>query len=156
MQSIGNFILFVLSYTGFGGGNAVQEWFWRTGDEVGWLAAWTGFILGLYQYYQVFIFGTLIITMCAVGLISLCERPRPPPTAANSNNEGGSGAADNQNRLNRQATSKNLGKLSRMFDWSKFSEHEECVICLLPFESSDMVTPLPCDKRHYFHSKCIE
>ena len=50
----------------------------------------------------------------------------------------------------------NLGKLSRVFDMSKFNEHEECVICLLPFESTDMVTPLPCDKRHYFHSKCIE
>ena len=43
-----------------------------------------------------------------------------------------------------------------MFDFNKFSEHEECVICLMPFEDSDMVTPLPCDKRHYFHSACIE
>ena len=84
MQSVGNFVLFVLSYTGFGGGNAVQEWFWRTGDEVGWLAAWTGFVLGLYQYYQLFIFGTFCITLCAVGTLSLCEKNRPAGDAANN------------------------------------------------------------------------
>ena len=26
----------------------------------------------------------------------------------------------------------------------------------MPFSDSDTVTPLPCDKRHYFHSRCIE
>mmetsp|Transcript_40014 Transcript_40014/g.52391 ORF Transcript_40014/g.52391 Transcript_40014/m.52391 type:complete len:84 (+) Transcript_40014:691-942(+) len=46
--------------------------------------------------------------------------------------------------------------MSRIFDFNKFKDHEECVICLEPFEPSEMVTPLPCDKRHYFHSKCIE
>ena len=46
--------------------------------------------------------------------------------------------------------------MSRIFDWGKFKEHEECVICLEAFEDSHLVTPLPCDKRHYFHSKCIE
>ena len=34
---------------------------------------------------------------------------------------------------------------------------EECVICLEPFaEGEDYVTPLACDKRHLFHSDCIE
>ena len=31
-----------------------------------------------------------------------------------------------------------------------------CVICIMLFADADMVTPLPCDKRHYFHSLCIE
>ena len=30
------------------------------------------------------------------------------------------------------------------------------MICLLPFEESDLVTPLPCDIRHYYHTSCIE
>ena len=34
---------------------------------------------------------------------------------------------------------------------------EECVICLEPFtEGEDFVTPLACDKRHIYHSNCIE
>jgi len=46
--------------------------------------------------------------------------------------------------------------MSRIFDLNKFKDHEECVICLESFGPDEMVTPLPCDKRHYFHSKCIE
>lgn len=46
--------------------------------------------------------------------------------------------------------------MSRIFDWNKFKDHEECIICLEAFTANDTVTPLPCDKRHYFHSKCIE
>lgn len=56
----------------------------------------------------------------------------------------------------RQVTTSALTKLQRVFDWNKYSEHEECVICLLAFSDTDTVTPLPCDKRHYFHSACIE
>ena len=34
---------------------------------------------------------------------------------------------------------------------------DECIICLEPFvEGEDYVTPLACDKRHLFHSNCIE
>lgn len=50
----------------------------------------------------------------------------------------------------------NMTKMARLFDLNKFSEHTECPICLMSFTDVDMVTPLPCDKRHYFHSKCIE
>ena len=52
--------------------------------------------------------------------------------------------------------SEKLGMMSRLFDWNKNKEHKECCICMVDFEVSDMVTPLPCDKRHYFHSECIE
>ena len=46
--------------------------------------------------------------------------------------------------------------MSRIINFNKYKEHKECVICLEDFGQDDMVTPLPCDKRHYFHSKCIE
>lgn len=50
---------------------------------------------------------------------------------------------------------RNLEKISRAFDPFKFSDHTECTICLVDFESKDMVTALPCDVRHYFHTECI-
>ena len=49
-----------------------------------------------------------------------------------------------------------LSKVKRLIDLNKFTEHEECVICLEVFKDLDEVTPLPCDIRHYFHSRCIE
>ena len=33
---------------------------------------------------------------------------------------------------------------------------DECTICLDEFEPDSMVTPLPCDVRHYFHTACIQ
>ena len=49
-----------------------------------------------------------------------------------------------------------LADLARNFDPFKFKEHEECSICLMPFDETSKVIPLPCDTRHYFHAKCIE
>ena len=37
-----------------------------------------------------------------------------------------------------------------------FKTQDSCMICLLNFTEDDMVTPLPCDIRHYYHTKCIE
>ena len=31
----------------------------------------------------------------------------------------------------------------------------ECAICLVPYKPDDMIIPLPCDHRHYFHADCI-
>ena len=31
----------------------------------------------------------------------------------------------------------------------------ECPICMVDYVESDEITPLPCDDKHYFHSKCI-
>ena len=45
--------------------------------------------------------------------------------------------------------------MSRAFDPFRFSEHSECVICLMDFEPDELVTALPCDYRHYFHTHCI-
>ena len=49
-----------------------------------------------------------------------------------------------------------LSKMSRMIDGTRFNEHTECSICLGDFQVDDIVTPLPCDHRHYFHTKCIK
>ena len=49
-----------------------------------------------------------------------------------------------------------LKQMSRIFDHSKFMGQSECCICMVEYQVEDMVTPLPCDKRHFFHSECIE
>ena len=49
-----------------------------------------------------------------------------------------------------------LEKLSRAMNGDRFNEHIECSICLLDYEETDKVTPLPCDSRHYFHTACIK
>lgn len=64
--------------------------------------------------------------------------------------------SDENTEEQRQENTSALTKLQRVFDWRKYTEHEECVICLQTFDDTDTVTPLPCDKRHYFHSACIE
>jgi len=33
---------------------------------------------------------------------------------------------------------------------------DSCVICMIDFKDSDEVAELKCDKRHYFHSHCVE
>ena len=42
------------------------------------------------------------------------------------------------------------------YDSLKFKNEKECSICFLEFEEGEMVTPLPCDLRHTFHSECLE
>ena len=92
----------------------------------------------------IFIIGFIFLFI--VGCEAICGR----------GNRGNNAAADPEQERDNAANTAALGQLSRIFDWGKFREHEECVICLEPFKDDDMVTPLPCDKRHYFHSKCIE
>ena len=59
-------------------------------------------------------------------------------------------------RASQRTMSLALSNLSRVMDGTRFNEHIECSICLLDFEEADHVTPLPCDKRHYFHTDCIK
>ena len=42
------------------------------------------------------------------------------------------------------------------YDSNVFSTQEACLICLINFDENSLVTPLPCDIRHYFHTQCIE
>ena len=48
-----------------------------------------------------------------------------------------------------------LDEMSRPLD-KRFNEHTECSICLVDFKDGVKVSPLPCDKRHYFHTSCIK
>ena len=41
------------------------------------------------------------------------------------------------------------------FDPQVFQNEENCAICLEKFQEQDEITPLPCDRRHYFHTQCI-
>lgn len=50
----------------------------------------------------------------------------------------------------------NLLQLRIKWNPSSFKQQEECPICLVEYKKGDMVTPLPCDVRHYFHTHCIE
>jgi len=36
------------------------------------------------------------------------------------------------------------------------SEENECIICMTPFGSNDMVTKLECAGKHFYHTTCIE
>ena len=58
-------------------------------------------------------------------------------------------------RLN--ATKNLVNSLFRTkYDSNVFQTQESCMICLLNFDEDSLVTPLPCDIRHYFHTTCIE
>ena len=45
---------------------------------------------------------------------------------------------------------------SRNYDANVFKSQDSCMICLVNFTEESLVTPLPCDIRHYFHTACIE
>ena len=46
---------------------------------------------------------------------------------------------------------------ARPYNPTLFTEHKECVICMIEFENKkSKVIVLPCDVRHYFHVKCIQ
>ena len=36
------------------------------------------------------------------------------------------------------------------------SDENECIICMTPFTSDDMITKLDCSGNHYYHTSCIE
>ena len=42
------------------------------------------------------------------------------------------------------------------FNPEEYGEGVECIICMEEYKPEDEVTPLPCDERHFFHSRCIE
>ena len=62
---------------------------------------------------------------------------------------------DENSRINQ--TRDMIGKLFKTkYDSNLFQTQEDCLICLVTFDEESMVTPLPCDIRHYFHTTCIE
>ena len=85
----------------------------------------------LFGYYIFFLGWAFLLTVC-----NLCDSCK-------------------EERRSRE-TETTFTKISRAFDPFKFSELTECVICLEDFKKEDMVTALPCDHRHYFHTHCIQ
>ncbi len=50
-----------------------------------------------------------------------------------------------------------LASLSKTnYNAETFQHETHCIICLVDYEESDMVTKLRCDPRHYFHTHCLE
>jgi hypothetical protein len=49
-----------------------------------------------------------------------------------------------------------MNSLTKMiYDPDKFKSYTECIICSEPFDQEASITPLPCNVKHYFHTKCI-
>ena len=45
---------------------------------------------------------------------------------------------------------------SELFTPEEFVHENRCIICITDFVANkDMVTRLPCDERHYFHTSCL-
>ena len=42
------------------------------------------------------------------------------------------------------------------YDPDKFHSETCCAICFVDYQAEDIVTQLKCDKRHYFHTECLE
>ena len=53
-----------------------------------------------------------------------------------------------------------LNQISRVpFSESLFGalgKENECIICMTPYTTSDTITKLSCNDRHFFHTGCIE
>lgn len=50
-----------------------------------------------------------------------------------------------------------LDSLSKVpFSAGNFNHDTQCAICFVDYKTTDLVTQLECDPRHYFHTECIE
>ena len=50
-----------------------------------------------------------------------------------------------------------LGLLTRIrYNDRIFKDQRSCMMCDKKFENDSIVTPLPCEMRHYFHADCTE
>lgn len=49
-----------------------------------------------------------------------------------------------------------LKKLAAYKFNSRNTECTECIICMEDYRTSDSITPMPCNSKHVFHSKCIK
>ena len=72
--------------------------------------------------------------------------------------------AREQEIVARQMRQEEIGKKLEMsilslnesaYDERIFSSHKECAFCIESFQPGEPVIALPCDIRHYFHSRCI-
>ena len=92
---------------------------------------------------------------CLCTLIYILELAYWLCNGSDNSSEQQAAPTDASGLSDRKAKAKKKSRFARAFDPFKFSEHTECVICLMDYEKNEMVTALPCDFRHYFHTKCI-
>lgn len=60
-------------------------------------------------------------------------------------------------QINQDQVPSVLESLSRVaYNPNEFTHENQCSICLTDYAEMDIVTQLLCDKRHYFHTKCLE
>jgi hypothetical protein len=53
-----------------------------------------------------------------------------------------------------QSILQSLSKIA--YDPTQFEHEAQCVICMIDYQESDLITQLKCDKTHYFHTSCLE
>lgn len=90
------------------------------------------------------------ITMCkcfTVSIVFLCFAPQILRAYRYRNRPDGAWVPTHRDLMKKMIKGK-----------YKDGEHDdkECTICMEEYMPNDEITPLPCDARHYFHSKCIE
>ena len=126
-------------------------------------------ILSLFGLAVMCLLAISILT-CQVNLCVLCHKKNARYSRDVVDRNGGRAIERRNPRMAHQSTEEQrrerrlenrqresaLGLLSKLFIIDEFNDHDECTICLEKFTDEDRVTPLPCDRRHYFHSQCIE
>ena len=62
---------------------------------------------------------------------------------------------NNQNQYIEALSSLNRMKYAEVIENIR-EDNPECIICFIEFDKNDEICELKCDKRHFFHSNCIE
>ncbi|CDW90885.1 zinc finger protein [Stylonychia lemnae] len=97
------------------------------------------FVLLLVGYFQMLVYALLIFCLpCLIVILRHQERQRAGIVPSS-------------------AIPSIIQSLTRLkFDNQQFKSEDQCSICWIEFKSDDEITPLSCDPKHYFHTKCIE
>lgn len=101
------------------------------------------FVILFVGYIFIFIYMMLLCTLPCVFMFN--------PEAREPQNEG---TRPTQQPSQIPAILASLSKTH--YDPDKFKHESSCIICLVDYQASDIVTQLKCDSRHYFHTACLE
>ena len=108
------------------------------------------FVILFVGYIMIFVYVMMLCTVPCVYMF-LRDGAAQRGAAANNNLQG-------NNRAMAQAQVPGIiASLRRtQYDPDKFRHDADCVICMVTYKASDVVTQLKCDPRHYFHTECLE
>lgn len=108
------------------------------------------FVVLFISYIMIFVY---ILMLCTVPCVYIFLRDGATQrgAAANYNLQG-------VNRPMAQAQVPGIIASLRRTQYvpDKFRHDAECVICMVAYKASDVVTQLKCEPRHYFHTECLE